>query len=356
MALIFNAPPETTFSYHALWPKAFANHPGLTVYPINLNRHGRLMRGKAFYMSRVFRPDVVVILHSAFANGLVMPDYLVDTVADLDARKIFFLTNIYKNMPEKMSFCERIGVNVLAQLGSSEEIAEIYRRRLPGVAVVPCHAGGLDERLFNPGPSLEKRPIDIGFRGEREPYYFGHQERAAIMAAVEPPARERGLMVDFSMRPEDRFSPTEWAAFLQRCKAQLGTEAGTDFFSVEDKTRHRVNAYMAANPGASFDGVYRETMAPFRESEEVRLRLITGRVVESAACKTVLMLYEGFYEGFIRPDEHYIPIALDHSNLDDAFDKLSDPTYCARLVEASYQVVLENFRFGKLIDNVLANL
>jgi hypothetical protein len=258
-------------------------------------------------------------------------------------------------MPEKMAFCERVGVNVLAQLGSNEATAELYRKRLPRVVVAPCHAGGLDERLFTPGPPLDRRPIDIGFRGGQEPEYFGHQERAAIVAAVKPEACARGLKTDMSMRPGDRFGPEEWAEFLKRCRAQLGTEGGTDFFDLEDRTRNRVNAYRREHPDASFEQLYEATMAPFKKSEGVRCRLITGRVIESAACKSVLMLYEGRYEGFIEPDKHYIPVAPDHRNLPEVFEKLEDPSYCTRLVEASYQMAIENFTFRKLIDGLFAH-
>lgn len=354
VAVICNLPVRSTFSYHQLWPSAFLEHTDFDVRIINCQWPNLALRTASFHMRRIFRPEVVVLLHSTFANDVALPAWLQEDIAGLKAKKIFFLTNTYKNMPAKMAFCEHIGVDVLAQLGSNEEVRQLYCARLPGVTVVPSHAGGLDERLFSPGPPLDERPIDIGFRGEREPFYFGHQERATIMAAVDEVARNRGLVTDMSMRTADRFAPPEWAGFLKRCRAQLGTEGGTDFFSLEDRTRLRVNAYTRSHPDADFAEVYRATMAPYIETEYVRCRLITGRVIESAACKTVLILYEGHYEGFIRPNEHYIPIALDHSNLEEALDKLADTDFCNRLTEASYEVVREKFTFRRLIDEVFS--
>ncbi|RED44305.1 hypothetical protein [Aestuariispira insulae] len=356
VAVVYNLPSETTFSYHKLWPKAFAEHPELETFPINLSDHRYNVRARAYYLKAVWRPDVIVCLHSTYANDLVIPDWLVLLLADMDAKKIFFLTNVYKNMPEKMQFCERIGVDVLAQLGSNEFIASAYQKRLPAVKVVSSHAGGLDETLFYPGPPLDERPIDIGFRGEVEPYYFGHQERSWIMQAVQEAGEQRGLKLDMSMESKDRFDPNGWAGFLRNCRAQLGTEGGTDFFNLDDKVRYRVNAYREDNPSATFEEVFRDTMEPFKEKEWLRCRLITGRVIEAAASQSVLMLYEGHYEGYLTPDIHYIPIALDHRNLSEAFDKLSDSDFCLGLTEASYTLVREKFTFKNLIDEVLGEL
>ena len=157
-------------SYAVLWPKAFHEHPDLNVFPINLFQHGYVIKALAFYMKKIFRPDIIVFLHSAFSNDLAVPEWFIGLLADINAKKIFFITNTYKNMPKKMDFCERIGVNILVQLGTNTNTAKLYQTRLPGVVVANSHAGGLDERLFNPGHALEKRPIDIGFRGDPEPY------------------------------------------------------------------------------------------------------------------------------------------------------------------------------------------
>ena len=176
------------------------------------------------------------------------------------------------------------------------------------------------------------------------------------MVAVREASSKQNLKTDMSMSTKDRFMPQEWAMFLKNCKVQLGTETGVDFFDLEEKTRYRVNKFCCAHPDKLFNEVYEETMALYKNTQGMRCRLISGRVIESSACKSVLMLYEGEYEGYIKPDVHYVPVKLDHSNLDEALEKLKDIKFCNKLTEASYAVVKENFTFKKLIDDVFKHI
>ena len=125
--------------------------------------------------------------------------------------------------------------------------------------------------------------------------------------------------MDISLAASDRFSEPEWAGFLNRCKGQLGTEAGGDYFDLDDTTRKAVNAYAAEHPAAPFSEIFDRFFRDYHNP--VPLRILSGRNIEAAGTRTAQMLFEGRYDGLFEPDEHYIPLKKDFSNAGDAVAK-----------------------------------
>src|SRR5262249_18069465 len=156
-----------------------------------------------------------------------------------------------------------------------------------------------------------ERPIDLGYRAYRSPIYLGHDERREIAERFAEAAATRGLRADISLDSADRFDEPGWAAFLDRCRGQLGSEAGGDFFELTDETRKRVWAWVETHRGASD----KEVLARFfpERPQGVSGRALSGRVVEAAGTRTVQLLLEGDYGGYFRPGEHYIEVAKDFS-------------------------------------------
>src|SRR5207244_7568421 len=108
------------------------------------------------------------------------------------------------------------------------------------------------------------------------------------------------------------------------------------------------NAWTAAHPVAVAD----EVLALYVSGRhgEVSGRARSGRVVEAAGTRTAQLLLEGEYGGWFRPDEHYIPLRKDFSNLDAALGKLEDRALTARLTEAAYEVAIAELTYERLID------
>jgi hypothetical protein len=246
-----------------------------------------------------------------------------------------------------MAFCEELGVAMLISQTNSPAVHALYRERL-GCQVTGLPNTGLDAELFRPEVPATERPVDLGYRADDSPRYLGHDERRQLAAYFTAHAREYGLSIDISLAPQDRLAEREWAAFLNRCRGQLGSEAGGDYFTLDDRIRRQVNAYELDHPGTTFAEI-RERF--FREPpSSVPMRILSGRNVEAAGTKTVQVLFEGHYDGYLMPDEHYIPLAKDFANVDVAIEKFRDLGYCARLVENAYRLATELFPYPRLID------
>ena len=340
VALLYAGSPESRrLTYQSGWPKHFLRHPRFDCVPVNvLSRFARVPRR---------RIDAFVILHSVFSNGCYLTGRLFRRVATLPQPKAYFVGNEYKLMPEKIEFCERLGVSLVVSQLSSPDAHDLYRARL-GCRVAAIPSGGLDAEVFAPRTPSEQREVDLGYRAYDSPIYLGHRERRALAEQVGESARRRGLRVDVSLDGADRFDEPGWADFLDRCRAQLGSEAGADFFELTDETRNRVNAWVEEHPDASDEEVLERF---FRDRKGwVSGRALSGRVVEAAGTKTAQLLLEGEYGGWFRPDEHYVSLRKDFSNLDEAFDRLDDRAAVARMTEAAYEVALSELTYERLID------
>jgi hypothetical protein len=343
--------PRSTFSYHTAWPRQIAAHPRFTATVVNLSDRTVIARARTLLTLGARRFDAIVLLHSVFSNAQLLDGVLLELVQQSSEPKVFLIGNEYKLMPEKMAFAEALPAALLVSQSSSPAVLDLYRGRLR-CAVTAIPNTGLDEQLFVARTPRAERPIDLGYRADDAPAYLGHRERREIGDYFASSAARYGLTVDISMNPKARFTEPEWAAFLDRCKGQLGAEAGGDYFELDDHTRHAVNAYEIAHPSATFEEIFEKFFAGYGPS--VPIRIMSGRQVEAAGTRTVQILFEGRYDGYFEPDVHYIPLKKDFSNADEAIRKFRDDALCDELTERAHRVATEQLTYGVLIDR-LAN-
>jgi hypothetical protein len=343
------------FSYQIGWPAHFLRHPGIACTAVDVGDARVMRRLRAHLLARFARTDAVVLLHSVFSNALMMGERLMAALAALPQPKAYFIGNEYKLLPEKMAFCERLGVRLFVTMNPDPRAQALYRERL-GCSVVSIPSAGLDLAMFRPGPSRERRPIDIGYRADPSPVYLGHDERTQLAEAFLCAAPRLGLRVDISTASGNRLPVQEWAAFLAQCRGQLGSEAGGDRFELTDATRIRVNAYMRAHPDAPTEEVLKRFFAKPLPQDAVPVRMISGRHVEAAATRTVQLLIEGRYSGYFEPDVHYVPLLRDLSNIDEAVEKFQDAAHCERLCDNAYDVVRAELTYERLIARFLRAL
>src|SRR5207302_6407556 len=204
-----------------------------------------------------------------------------------------------------------------------------------------------DPELCSARVPPEERPIDLGYRAFENDVALGHRERRELAERFQAAAERNGLRVDISLDPRDRLDEPGWAEFLNRCKGQLGSEAGGDYFELTDETRDAVNAYRAERPDAPFEEIWERFFRDYRDP--VAGRVLSGRNVEAAGTKTVQLLLRGAYGGYLEPDVHYVPLEKDFSNLDEAIAKFRDEGFAARVRDNAFALAHE-LTYPKLID------
>ena len=337
---------NASYSYLHGWPLHLSRHPRFACTAVNLLDAGMFASARRALLAR-WRGDAVVFLHSVASNAGHLSARVADWLARIPAAKAFFIGNEYKHLPEKLTLCDRLGVNLFVSQTRHPRALGLYRERLR-CEVMGLPNTGLDTDVFHATLPRAQRPIDLGYRSDVHGFYLGHTERSDIAEYFQQHAGPLGLVTDISTSPSDRFAGVEWAAFLNRCKGQLGTEAGTDHFGLSDDLRLRVNVYVEEHPDASFADVWARF---FRDQvDPVPMRIISGRNVEAAGTKTVQMLFEGSYDDYFQPDEHYIPLKKDFSNAAEAVAKFRDDTFCDRIADNAYQVAVDQLTYPRLID------
>jgi hypothetical protein len=349
LVLFACTPENSSFSYQRAWPRHLLRHERFSCIGVNVADRSLAGRARLEWHCRRFGGDLIVILHSVFSNALMLSERLLDVLASRPQRKVYFVGNEYKLMPEKMQFCERLGVSLLISQSLSGEVHALYRRRL-GCTVTGIPNTGLDLDLFTPTSDAATRPIDLGYRAADAPVYLGHRERRELAEYFLAHAARYRLSVDISLDPNDRFDEPGWAAFLNRCKGQLGSEAGGDYFDLEDRTRTLVSSYLEEHPEATFEEVAARFFPP--PYEHVPLRIMSGRQVEAAGTKTAQVLFEGRYDDLLQPDVHYIPLKKDFSDVDEAMRKFSDVEFRGRVAEHAYEMARAELTYDRLIDRL----
>jgi hypothetical protein len=331
---------NATLSYQHGWPRAFAEDARFDARLLNLLDPPRFKQPSRRGW------DAVVILHSVFSNERLLTGRLLERIANIDAPKAWFIGNEYKLMPEKMRFADHIGIALLVSQSVSEPVHALYRERL-GCAVTGIPNAGLDAEMFRPVRPESERPIDLGYRAYEGPAYLGHDERRRLADAFAAAAPRHGLTVDISLDPVDRFGEAEWADFLSRCKGQLGFEAGTDYFELDDALRNAINDYEVEHPDATPDEIRATFLDTYRDP--LPCRTLSSRIVEAAGTRTAQLLIEGDYGGFLEAGVHYIPIRKDFSNVDEAAAMFLDDDVRGRVADNAFELAREKLTFGALI-------
>lgn len=338
---------NATLSYQMAWPRHFLEHRSFQCTPLNLHDRDVVSRMQRALAMKMWRGNAVVMLHSVFSNTRVLDGHIYDAIANLSRPKALFIGNEYKFMPEKMRFAKDLGVSLFVTQTANAAVHQVYRDAL-GCSVVGIPNTGLDAALFRPEVPGEARPIDLGYRAIESSWYLGHQERRDIADYFQANASRLGVTVDISLDTGDRFAEREWAGFLNRCKGQLGTEAGGDYFEITDATRIAVNEYLGAHPNATFADVHSRFFADRPAS--IPMRILSGRNIEAAGTGTVQLLFEGHYDGYFQPDVHYIPLKKDFSNVDGALRKFRDREISGAMADNARQLVMSELTYDRLID------
>ena len=337
-----------TWSYQTSWPRQFAHCHKFACTLLNVMDRGAANRLRGQWLARTWRGDAVVLLHSVFSNACYLEGRLLDVVAAMPLPKAYFIGNEYKDMPAKMAFAERLPLALLVSQSGSPAIHRLYRERL-NCAVIGIPNTGLDPAVFFPRRAPAERAIDLGYRSQDSPIYLGHQERRDIAEYFQAHAGRLGVTVDISLDESRRFDEPGWAAFLNCCKGQLGTEAGGDYFDLEDTTRLAVCRFTEQVPQWTLEEIRRRF---FADTHMLKLRIVSGRNIEAAGTRTVQVLFEGDYSGYFQPDVHYIPLKNDFSNVDEAIGKFRDAAFRDTIAGNAYQVARDELTYDRLLDRV----
>ena len=328
-------------SYLVDWRDAFCEAPSLDVMACNVNNLLEFRTG----LRKLREYPLAIVLHSAAWDHMSL---LRRVSASFQARRgtlLICFGNEYHNMREKISFARSVGAEYIASQLPLAAAQWLYEECVQS-KILPAPAA-LNPRAYQPRPG--PRPIDIGFRGDRyQRLIIGDVERRDMLTRLERQAAVHDLVVDIQYQ---RYPREEWSRFLSRCKGTVGAESGTYYLERDDRTQRAVTEYLAEHPSAGFQEVHERFFRGYQSP--ISGKAISSRHFEPLGTKTCQILLDGYYNGILKADEHYIRVRRDFSNIDEAVRRFKDKELRESLVNRAYEYVMAEHTYRHRVDTLL---
>lgn len=198
---------------------------------------------------------------------------------------------------------------------------------------------------------LAERPIHIGYRGRKLDAYYGRLgfEKFEIGRRMREICLARGIPHDIEWGEDKRLYGEAWYDFIGSCRANLGSETGSNVFDFDGSIRAAYQELAAARGEPVPHQEFRRWTDPVEAQFDVGQ--ISPRIFEAAAMRTPLILFSGRYMGLIEPDEHYLELKKDFSNVDAVLCRLDDLEALEAMAARTYDrlVASGDFSYRRLV-------
>lgn len=277
-------------------------------------------------------------------------------IQDFPGPKIMMKQDEHYKADEVVDYLQKNQFHLLCTCIPPQEIEKVYpKEKLPALKMFHTLTGYVSDSMRTFKYSQEgDRPIDVGYRGSPQPWWFGRlsYEKYEIGEVFREICARRGLRADISSRWEDRFFGPDWFDFLGKSKATLGVESGASVFDFTGQIEKECQKYLKKHRKADFEEVYSRVLAP--HEGKVYYNQISPRHFEAAACRTVQILYEGQYSGIFQPHRHYLPLQKDLGNLDDVLKRLADRQERKRITDSAFEEIIMNddYTYGRFVNGL----
>jgi hypothetical protein len=282
-------------------------------------------------------------------DNYVSADYL-EKLKAFRGVKMLAAQDEYEDTNKLKSAIKNIGYDVFFTNAAGAMIEKLYPRiEFPKTEFVTVLTGYVPEqfetRRRNIVP-LRDRPIHIGYRGRRLPAYFGRLgfEKFEIGRRMREICIERGIPCDIEWTEDKRLYGEAWYDFIGSCRANLGSETGSNVFDLDGKLRARYEKLSKARG----EPVPFEEFQAYTDPVEAKYDIgqLSPRLFEAAVMRTPLILFSGKYLGIIARDEHYIELKKDFSNVDEVLERLDDLGELERMADRAYDRLVGGGEFS----------
>lgn len=313
---------------------------------------------------RNIRFKIIVLHYSIFGQPYLMNRYYYDWLMNNESHKIAFFQDEYHYCQTRFKFLNDYRIDCVYTLLEPPFFQEVYGKYTQIKNLVYTLTSYVDDDLILRSKRMalpdEARRVDVGYRARPLEFYMGKgaREKTSIARDFIEHTRDSGLHLDIALLEKDRIYGEQWYRFLADCRAVLGVEAGVSIFDIEDKVRKDCDAFLASNPGGSFEDIYDRILHCWENN--IYYRTISPRHFEAAALRVCQILFEGNYSGILKPMVHYIPLKKDFSNIDFVIETFNNKAQRTTLTNNAYHDLIDSVRFsyrrfiGQFDENLLS--
>lgn len=331
-------------SYNEDWYDAFKKNKTLDVDCCNLASKKWLS-----LIPKIRLYNLIVFLHSTNSNGIKIHPWLIKSLNYRRGKVIFFVGNEYKLIPEKISLLKSLSAEYIVSQLPQNTADWLYEDIKFSRVISLAHA--LNPEVFKPITDSSNRELDIGVRAYEYPWYLGDRERIHIFNKFKNLPKET-FKTDINLNKSKRFGRSKWNLFLNSCRGTVSTEAGTAYLEKDDRTRNSVNTYLEKYPQTSFEEIFELFFQNYKNP--MSGKCITPRHFDAIGTKTCQIMFPGRFNDILQPDVHYMSLNRDFSNLDLVLERFEDVSYREKMVNETYEYVMDSHthkhRIKKLLD------
>lgn len=277
--------------------------------------------------------------------------------------KVLFVQDEYRQINRLITEMNAIKFDLLFTCFPEGEIEKIYpKSKLPSLSKYNNLTGYVPEKLLHLSrlKPVKNRSIDIGYRGRKIPFWLGElaYEKYSIVDNWKKASSHTTLKEDISYHESDRLYGKNWMKFISSCKTTLAVESGASVMDFTGELETTIRCHLEKHPNDTFHTIQKLFLMDFEGN--FKLNQISPRCFEAIALKTGLVLYEGEYSNILTPDQHYIMLKKDFSNIDDVLSKLSDNDFLQKIVDRAYNEIALNPKYSyksfiTYVDSVICN-
>jgi hypothetical protein len=274
--------------------------------------------------------------------------------------KAAFVQDDYRWINDTVKVLNYMGIHALFPLTGPDIINKVYSpEKLPNVRKETVLAGYVPKPLLGlKVKPYRERGLDVGYRARKLPAWMGSHtlQKWHIAQQFSRDAERFCLKIDISCCEKDRIYGEHWIDFVSNCRATLGTESGASVCDFTGEIQRNVEEHLLKNPSEDFETL--RSLYFKNEDCQIMMNVISPRCFESAALRTLMILYEGEYSGILIPWRHYVPLKRDHSNMWEVVQILQSPDEAQKIIDQAFEEVAKNPNYSysaliELVDRVM---
>jgi len=340
--------------YHHYWNKnaptimehvdSFSKYSKFKVWAVNTEK------GFPSGLNR-FEFDIIVLHYSLFGSYYLLNHAFLEYIErSKSSYKIVFFQDEHHYCQQRFAFLNKYDIDCVYTLLHPDYFKDVYGKYTSVRKLVHNLTGYVDDALIEKARRFSKpdrtRNIDIGYRGRRLKFYMGKgsQEKFEIGERFLTRARGSGLKLDIESSEGDRLYGNKWYKFLGDQKACLGTEAGVSIFDIEDVVLTEYERLISENPSMTFEEMSERFLK--RWEGNIPYRTISPRHFEAAAFRICQILFEGEYQGILKPMIDYIPLKKNFSNFDDVLKLFRDTQFRQQITDNCYRNLIASGKYS----------
>lgn len=271
--------------------------------------------------------------------------------------KIAFFQDEYQFCPERFALINELHIDTIFTLIEQDFVNLTYKKYTNVKDVITCIPGYVSENLIKKSRKyvqpINKRIIDIGYRGRQLPAYMGKGafEKTDIAANFINYTKKLPLTLDIDTHESARLYGDKWYEFLGKCKGMIGVEAGVTIFDLNGIIYKSYQKLNKKTKNITYEELSKEVNLNDYENL-IPYRCISPRHFEASAFKICQILFEGNYSGILQPMIHYIPLKKDFSNFNEVVNLFQNDEFREKITKKSYDdlILSDDYSYKKFIE------